>query len=923
MENEFLILLQAKLDEAKSNGNINADIKEIQNQIDRLKIQAEIDPKIFSDLIQRVERILNQKIEISNIGIDPNKAVQSAQQTGKQVGDAVNQGVSQSLGNIEKLESFQKSLLNAGMDSTLVSSVADEIGRLNVQIDSLNQSVSNVSGGKNILSVNIAGVDELGQSVKLVRQFDVETGELVKTIESVSTAQQKTSTSTNAFLKQQSQAVTNLMNQINQLNRSANDKNAARPITDESHIHTLSIAYNDVVAGIERMKTASSETFSEEQNNVKTLISNYKSLIAEFRNAENVATQMKSVDISSGIAQAQERLGKLKANASGFEQMTQTILDLDNAIEGVGDKSSLDAFLNSLKVAEAQLGRVKAESKELSQVNKIQFSIDNGEYESKVESLIAKTRQWTDQNGEALISTNALSTAFDQLIVSSNNYINSPTDSHQKKLISVEKELDTQIKTVTNSIRSMNAELAKDSAISSLHNQLADFMGKNGKAVKYYGAELRTIFNQTAQGSKLSNQELAKLKQKFIDIQNSARNFGRLGKTFFQTLRDGMSSFSYWTSSTFLVMKGLQKIKEAISFAKELDSALVNINYTMDITASQLENIGYNSIDMAKNLKTSAQNVLGAVKLYANAKETADSILAKAKPAIMLSNVTGFSGEESAKYLQTIMNQFDLTQDDLMNISDIIQGVSQSMAHDFSDGIVQINEGISTSGEVARAAGIDLAEYASMIGLLVEKTGLAGSQLGNSLKTIITRTTKAGKILGIDEGEISAAETSLRNIGVEVRKTDGEFNEFNDTMRELSKQWDSLSDVEKSNISFNLAGTRQINVIQTLLRNWDEYEELVNKANDSTGVTFENQEKYAASLEGRIKGLSSTMTSIGDNMFKSNDLSVIVSGLTKVAELFDKITSKTKLLGSIGLGAGLFAGIKNVGKPKMFGFNYV
>ena len=268
------------------------------------------------------------------------------------------------------------------------------------------------------------------------------------------------------------------------------------------------------------------------------------------------------------------------------------------------------------------------------------------------------------------------------------------------------------------------------------------------------------------------------------------------------------------------------------------------MDFRMDVTSSQLANIGNKSIKMAKDLHTTAENVLGAVKLYANAKETADSILAKAQPAIMLSNVTGFSGEQSAKYLQTIMNQFDLTQEDLMNISDTIQGVSQSMAHDFSDGIVQINEGIATSGEVARAAGMDLSEYASMIGMLVEKTGLAGSQLGNSLKTIITRTTKAGKIMGIDEGEISAAETSLRSIGVEVRKTDGEFNAFNDTMSELAKQWDSLSDVEKSNISFNLAGTRQINVIQTLLRNWEEYEELVNKANNSTGVTFLESKKF-------------------------------------------------------------------------------
>ena len=549
----------------------------------------------------------------------------------------------------------------------------------------------------------------------------------------------------------------------------------------------------------------------------------------------------------------------------------------------------------------------------IQQVNKIQLSMGNGTYESKVDALVAKTQQWTDVNGNARISTNELSKAFDQLTTASNNYANSPTEAHQKALIASEKELDKQIKTVTNSVRSMNAELAKDSKVSSLHNQLADFMSKNGKTVRYFGKDLRDIFNQTGQGAKLTNQELAVLKQRFIDIQNTARNTGKLGKTWFQTLREGMSSFSYWTSSTFLVMKAIQEIKKALNFTRELDSALVNINYTMDVTSSQLKNIGNKSIEMAKDLHTSAENVLGAVKLYANAKETADSILAKAQPAIMLSNVTGFSGEESAKYLQTIMNQFDLTQDDLMDISDTIQGISQSMAHDFSDGIVQINEGIATSGEVARAAGMDLSEYASMIGMLVEKTGLAGSQLGNSLKTIITRTTKAGKIMGIDEGEISAAETSLRSIGVEVRKTDGEFNAFNDTMSELAKQWDSLSDVEKSNISFNLAGTRQ-----TLLRNWEEYEELVNKANNSTGVTFENQEKYAASLEGRIKELSATTTSIGENIFKSDDLSVIVSGLTKIAGLFDTITSKTKLLGSIGLGAGLFAGLKNVGGDKMY-----
>lgn len=374
-------------------------------------------------------------------------------------------------------------------------------------------------------------------------------------------------------------------------------------------------------------------------------------------------------------------------------------------------------------------------------------------------------------------------------------------------------------------------------------------------------------------------------------------------QSFFASLKKNFSFLSYWVSANYIFMTAIRKIKEMAGNVRELEKALVDINYTMDLSGRQLKEIGSSSLQMAKDMNTSASNVLGAVKLYANAKEIADSILAKAKPAIMLSNVTGFSGEDSAKYLQTILNQFDLTQNDLMNISDTIQAVSQSIAHDFADGIAQINEGISTSGEVARAAGMDLADYASMIGLLVEKTGLQGSQLGNSLKTIITRTTKAGKIMGIDEGEISDAEESLRRVGIEVRKTDGEFNDFNDTMRELSKQWGSFSDVEKSNISFNLAGTRQINVIQNLLRNWSEYEDLVNKANNSAGVTLENQEIYAESLSGKMGELSAIWSDMSNEAVSSSFLKGLADAGIGVSSLIEKIGLLKSVVASVGIAA--------------------
>ena len=172
--------------------------------------------------------------------------------------------------------------------------------------------------------------------------------------------------------------------------------------------------------------------------------------------------------------------------------MTQTLRELDTAITNVGDKSSLDAFIDKLRVAETQLSRVKAETKSMAQVNKIQLSFETGGYESKVETLIARTQQWTDVNGNARISTTALSTALNNLGDASKALSNNNTVENQKALIAAEKELDTQIKKVTNSIRTMNTDLAKDSAVASLHNRVQDFIGKNGKAVKYFGCLLYT-----------------------------------------------------------------------------------------------------------------------------------------------------------------------------------------------------------------------------------------------------------------------------------------------------------------------------------------------------------------------------------------------------------------------------------------------
>jgi phage tail tape measure protein, TP901 family, core region len=380
-------------------------------------------------------------------------------------------------------------------------------------------------------------------------------------------------------------------------------------------------------------------------------------------------------------------------------------------------------------------------------------------------------------------------------------------------------------------------------------------------------------------------------------------------QSFFASLKKNFSFLSYWTSASYILMTSIRKIKEMVGNVRELEDALVNINYTMELSGRQLKEIGESSLQMAKDMNTSASNVLSAVKLYANAKESADSILQKSQPAIMISNVTGMTGEDSAKMLQSIMNQFDMTQDDLMEIADTIEMVSQNMAYDFASGIDEIAKGIEQSGSVAKSAGLSLQEYVSMLGLVIEKTGQSGNTIGNAYKTILQRITKSSATEGTLEEDISAAEKSLRAVGVEVRDTADEFRDLTDIMSDLGKVWDSLSSVEQSNISYNVAGVRQTNILKSLLGYWEDYESLVEKANGASGTTLKNQEIYADSLQGKLGELTSIWENISNDTISSNFLKGLADAGIGISSLIEKIG----LLKIAGVGAFAFI---NKGRSK-------
>ena len=124
--NEFLIELQAKLNEAKSKGLINSDIDKIQGQLNKLKVQAEIDPNTISNLVKQLEGVLNQKITISNINIDRGNAVKEAQKTGREMGQQISNQIRNEVNSVIQKGNFTTEFTFSADKRNNVAKVAQE-----------------------------------------------------------------------------------------------------------------------------------------------------------------------------------------------------------------------------------------------------------------------------------------------------------------------------------------------------------------------------------------------------------------------------------------------------------------------------------------------------------------------------------------------------------------------------------------------------------------------------------------------------------------------------------------------------------------------------------------------------------------------------------------------------------------------------
>lgn len=682
-------------------------------------------------------------------------------------------------------------------------------------------------------------------------------------------------------------------------------------------------------------KNYSEQEYTEKMNQRNGVQATYEALKAQIKNSgKNIDSDSLISDIKNASDLDRNNiLGNLK------ESLSSQINDFENSLKHMQNTMNLPDGIASLK-------------EKLESAFTFENGADNlGNFKNRMQDFY---QTFDSLKGSSFIQfANEFGTAFDSLTKAENS--SGKVSAYTDKLNGFVESYNDIVTKFHN--KEIDTSQAQDE-ISELASKMQDFQKvaknydkTNSKGTYLEGTkglvqdtkDVETMLTEYANSigltSKISssiNETTGQVKMQFADISGNvvtltgnlekAGNAMRIISSTASKASTGMSSFgtsikgmvsgnfkgaiadiASYVSYFQVTMKAIQQAKQGFNDFLNFQKDLTNISYTMNLSPDQLQNLGTSAIDMAKDLSMSLDNTMDIYKIYANMNTTASEIQQTARPTAILSNLSGVDASTAADQVQGILQQFHMLEDGSttaadasMHIVDVLDKVSGSVGIDYAKGIKIISDAVQASGQVAYDAGMSYEQLAAITAKVSERTREDGSSIGNALKTIITRTTKVGKMPQyadeVDNATLSNASASLHAIGVDVYNPDGSDRGIITVMSELKDKWDDLTDAQQAKISYDVAATRQTSKFKSMLDAFTDSMSLAEEATTANGNAEANQEKYMESTAGKLQAIKTQMQDFWVNFYNSGTVNGVLEFVHSLTEGF---TSLEKTLGPI------------------------
>ena len=313
---------------------------------------------------------------------------------------------------------------------------------------------------------------------------------------------------------------------------------------------------------------------------------------------------------------------------------------------------------------------------------------------------------------------------------------------------------ENEIKSLKNAYGGLTTEQQRANA----SNSMLKWLEQNTRAAKQYGDEIKQLANDVQ--SAYTKMDFDKITGRMSNIKLDAFNQGLTGKSWTETLKNGLGTVTQLFGSYSLIDRADDIAREMVSTIHDVDDAMTELQMATGVSDTQANQLMETYSEMGKTLKATGVDVATAATEFLKQGQTIEDSATLAEDSIILSKIGDLTSEESTKYLTSAMKGYKVDVEDALGIVDKISAVDLVSATDVGG----LAEGMSEVASTANLAGVSMDRLLAYLATVGEVTQDNMSSIGNAFNTIFARMGSI-KLSRLDEYKEKTGE-DLKNWGI-------------------------------------------------------------------------------------------------------------------------------------------------------------
>lgn len=273
------------------------------------------------------------------------------------------------------------------------------------------------------------------------------------------------------------------------------------------------------------------------------------------------------------------------------------------------------------------------------------------------------------------------------------------------------------------------------------------------------------------------------------------------------------------------------------------------------------------------------------------------------------SNRLGIEASAAQDAVTAIIKAFGKNVNDIEDVMNKLVLVGNN----FPISVSQLAEGMNNAGSMLAVAGNSFEQSIAL--LTAANTTIQNiSKASTGLRTIAARIRKTttgedddGEI--VEEAKYQEMVNALtkRHVSL-VDEVTGQYRSTYDIIRDIAGVWKDMTSMEQAAVVEALAGTRQQNIFASLMTQFGEAEDAMERMNNSAGELQESYDIYLGSIQAHVQTLKAAFDELSRDFVDSGFAKSVVDILTSIVELLDFFIDKIGVIGTL-LGASALPGI--------------